>query len=49
MYEFADMNHSVDEMKQLIRKRTKDSMADEANKAFDLSTKIFEELNNFTY
>lgn len=49
MYTFADMNHSVDEMKQLIRKRTKDSMADEANKAFDLSTKIFEELNNFTY
>ena len=49
MYKFADMNHSVDEMKQLIRKRTKDSMADEANKAFDLSTKIFEELNNFTY
>ena len=49
MYAFADMNHSVDEMKQLIRKRTKDSMADEANKAFELSTKIFEELNNFTY
>jgi heme oxygenase len=49
MYEFADMNHSVDEMKNLIRKRTKDSMADEANKAFELSTAIFEELNNFTY
>jgi|14BtaG_2_1085337.scaffolds.fasta_scaffold00233_18 heme oxygenase len=49
MYAFADMNHSVDEMKALIRKRTKDSMADEANKAFELSTAIFEELNNFTY
>ena len=47
-YEFADMNQSVDELKNLIRKRTKDSMADEANKAFELSTKIFEELNNFT-
>ena len=49
MYQFADMNHSVDEMKNLIRKRTKDSMADEANKAFEFSTKIFEELNDLTY
>ena len=49
MYQFADMSHSVDEMKNLIRKRTKDSMADEANKAFEFSTKIFEELNALTY
>lgn len=49
MYQFADMTHSVDEMKNLIRKRTKDSMADEANKAFEFSTKIFEELNDLTY
>ena len=49
MYQFADMTHSVDEMKNLIRKRTKDSMADGANKAFEFSTKIFEELNDLTY
>ena len=49
MYTFEAMTHSVDEMKALIRKRTKDSMADEANKAFEFSTAIFEELNNFTY
>ena len=49
MYQFADMTHSVDEMKNLIRKRTKESMADEANKAFEFSTKIFEELNDLTY
>ena len=49
MYQFAEMTHSVDEMKNLIRKRTKDSMADEANKAFEFSTKIFEELNDLTY
>ena len=49
MYTFEAMTHSVDEMKTLIRKRTKDSMSDEANIAFDFSTKIFEELNNFTY
>ena len=49
MYTFEAMTHSVDEMKNLIRKRTKDSMADEANIAFDFSTKIFEELNNLTY
>ena len=49
MYTFEAMTHSVDEMKNLIRKRTKDSMADEANIAFDFSTKIFEELNALTY
>lgn len=49
MYTFEAMTHSVDEMKTLIRKRTKDSMSDEANIAFDFSTKIFEELNNLTY
>lgn len=49
MYQFADMTHSIDEMKGLIRRRTKDSMADEANKAFEFSTKIFEELNDLTY
>ena len=49
MYSFDAMTHSVDEMKNLIRKRTKDSMAEEANKAFDFSTKIFEELNALTY
>ena len=49
MYQFADMTHSIDEMKALIRKRTKDSMADEANKSFEFSTKIFEELNALTY
>ena len=49
MYSFDAMTHSVDEMKNLIRKRTKDSMAEEANKAFNFSTKIFEELNALTY
>mgnify|MGYP000147026298 CR=1 FL=1 len=49
MYTFEAMTHSVDEMKALIRKRTKDSMADEANKSFEFSTKIFEELNDLTY
>ena len=49
MYTFEAMTHSVDEMKTLIRKRTKDSMSDEANIAFDFSTKIFEELNALTY
>lgn len=46
MYQFAEMNHSVEEMKQLIRRRTNDGMAEEANKAFELSTKIFEQLND---
>ena len=49
MYTFEAMTHSVDEMKTLIRKRTKDSMSDEANISFNFSTKIFEELNNLTY
>ena len=49
MYAFADMNHSIDEMKALIRRRTTDAMATEANIAFDFSTRIFEELNDFTY
>lgn len=46
MYQFAEMNHSVEEMKELIRRRTNDGMAEEANKAFELSTKIFEQLND---
>lgn len=46
MYQFADMNHSVEEMKELIRRRTHDGMADEANLAFDFSTRIFEQLND---
>lgn len=49
MYQFADMSHSVDEMKNAIRARTKDSMADEANKAFEFSIKIFEQLNDLSY
>lgn len=49
MYAFADMTHSVDEMKALIRRRTTDAMAPEANIAFDFSTRIFEQLNDLTY
>lgn len=49
MYQFADMSHSVDEMKNAIRARTKDGMADEANKAFEFSIKIFEQLNDLSY
>ena len=49
MYQFADMNHSVEEMKELIRRRTHDGMADEANKAFDFAIKIFEQLNDLSY
>ena len=49
MYQFAEMNHSVEEMKELIRRRTHDGMADEANKAFDFAIKIFEQLNDLSY
>ena len=49
MYAFADMNHSVEEMKEMIRSRTNDDMAPEAIIAFDFSTQIFEQLNDLTY
>ena len=49
MYQFAEMNHSVEEMKGLIRRRTHEGMADEAIKGFEFSTKIFEQLNDLTY
>ena len=49
MYAFADMNHSVEEMKELIRSRTNDDMAPEAIISFDFSTQIFEQLNDLTY
>ena len=49
MYTFEAMTHSVDEMKALIRRRTTDAMAPEANIAFDFSTRIFEQLNDLTY
>jgi len=40
------MSRSVGEMKELIRGRTHGGMADEANLAFDFSTRIFEQLND---
>lgn len=49
MYQFAEMSHSVEEMKELIRRRTHDGMADEANKGFDFAIKIFEQLNDLSY
>lgn len=49
MYQFAEMTHSVEEMKGLIRRRTNEGMADEANKGFEFSTQIFEQLNDLTY
>lgn len=49
MYAFESMTHSVEEMKELIRRRTHDGMADEANKAFEFATKIFEQLNDLEY
>jgi|TARA_B110000503_G_scaffold11416_1_gene15512 heme oxygenase len=49
MYQFAEMSHSVEEMKVLIKRRTTDAMAPEATIAFDLSTQIFEQLNDLTY
>lgn len=49
MYTFEAMNHSIDEMKNLIRRRTHDGMADEANKGFEFATKIFEQLNDLEY
>ena len=49
MYQFADMGHSVEEMKALIKRRTTDAMAPEAEIAFDFATQIFEQLNDLTY
>lgn len=49
MYTFEAMSHSIDEMKNLIRRRTHDGMADEANKGFEFATKIFEQLNDLEY
>jgi heme oxygenase len=49
MYQFADMGHSVEEMKALIKRRTTDAMAPEAEIAFAFATQIFEQLNDLTY
>lgn len=49
MYQFAEMGMSADQMKNLIRRRTHDGMADEANKGFDFAIKIFEQLNDLEY
>ncbi len=49
MYAFEEMTHSVEEMKEMIRRRTHDGMADEANKAFEFAVKVFEQLNDLEY
>tara|TARA_B100000085_G_C18443301_1_gene471722 strand:- start:377 stop:970 length:594 start_codon:yes stop_codon:yes gene_type:complete len=49
MYKFEDMDHSVEEMKNLIRKRVSEDDAIEANIAFGFRTQQYEQLNDLTY
>ena len=49
MYKCEDMGHSVDEMKNLIRKRVSEDDAIEANIAFGFRTQQYEQLNGLTY
>ena len=45
MYKFEDMGHSVDEMKNLIRKRVSEDDAIEANIGFGYRLQQYEQLN----
>lgn len=49
MYQFADMGHSIEEMKNLLERRVSESDSIEANIAYGFRTKQFEELNGLTY
>ena len=46
MYKFESMDHSVEEMKELIRRRVSEDDHIEANIAFGYRTKMYEQLND---
>ena len=46
MYKFESMGHSIEEMKELIRRRVSEDDHIEANIAFGYRTKMYEQLND---
>ena len=46
MYKFEAMDHSIEEMKELIRRRVSEDDHIEANIAFGYRTKMYERLND---